>query len=47
MGSGRTVPRSDGRGEAIVAGVVHDHPASSFRVRAVARAFDPDVVAAQ
>jgi pheromone shutdown protein TraB len=41
----RTVPRSDGYGEAIVVGVVHDHPASSFRVRAVARAFDPDVVA--
>lgn len=41
----RGVPASDGHRESVVVGVVHDHPASSFRVRAVADAFDPDVVA--
>ncbi|NHN43061.1 hypothetical protein G9C85_15700 [Halorubellus sp. JP-L1] len=41
----RAVPATDDRAPAIVVGVVHDHPASAHRVRAVADAFDPDVVA--
>jgi pheromone shutdown protein TraB len=41
----RAVPAAGDRAAAIAVGVVHDHPASAYRVRAVVEAFDPDVVA--
>lgn len=41
----RAVPAEGDRSPAILVGVVHDHPASSFRIEAVASAFDPDVLA--
>lgn len=41
----RAVPATADRAAAIVVGVVHDHPASAHRVRAVVDAFDPDVLA--
>jgi hypothetical protein len=41
----RTVPAEGERSPAILVGVVHDHPASSFRIQAVASAFAPEVLA--
>ncbi|MBV0925367.1 hypothetical protein KTS45_14265 [Halomicroarcula limicola] len=40
----RTQPATSDRHPAMLVGVVHDHPASSYRVREVATAFDPDVL---
>lgn len=34
----------DGTGDVLLVGVVHDHPASVHRVRALAAAFDPDTL---
>jgi len=41
----RTVPAGEDRDAAVLVGVVHDHPASQYRVGALARAFDPDTLA--
>ncbi|MFC7135099.1 MULTISPECIES: hypothetical protein [Salinibaculum] len=41
----RAVPGTGDEHDAILVGVVHDHPASSHRVRRVARALEPDALA--
>lgn len=41
----RCVPRSEGYGSVLLIGVVHDHPASVFRVHAILDEFMPDVLA--
>jgi pheromone shutdown protein TraB len=41
----RRLSGGDGTGDVLIAGVVHDHPASAHRVRAVVDATDPDVLA--
>ena len=41
----RRVPGEAGDGDVIVTGVVHDHPASMYRVRSVVEGTDPDVLA--
>lgn len=41
----RRLPRGDGTGGVLLAGVVHDHPASAHRVRSLVEATDPDVLA--
>ncbi|SEW25163.1 hypothetical protein SAMN04487945_2511 [Halobacterium jilantaiense] len=41
----RQLPGSGGTGDVVLAGVVHDHPASAHRVRTVVEATDPDVLA--
>lgn len=41
----RVLDGGDGTQPVVLVGVVHDHPASSYRVGAVARAADPDVLA--
>lgn len=41
----RRVPGHGGAGEVLLAGVVHDHPASTYRVRTLLQREDPDVLA--
>jgi pheromone shutdown protein TraB len=41
----RAVPGSDTLSEVLLVGVVHDHPASRYRVEQLAEAFDPATVA--
>lgn len=41
----RRVSDTDGNGDVLLAGVVHDHPASAHRVRSVVETADPDVLA--
>lgn len=41
----RSIPAGDDAEPGVVVGVVHDHPASVYRVRAVTERVDPDVVA--
>ena len=41
----REIPSTDGGGRIVLVGVVHEHPASVFRVRQTVRAIDPDIVA--
>jgi pheromone shutdown protein TraB len=41
----RVVPGADGRADALLVGVVHDHPASVFRARHVVSEVDPAIVA--
>jgi pheromone shutdown protein TraB len=41
----RRLPGRRDDGDVIVAGVVHDHPASTYRVRSVIDSTDPDIVA--
>lgn len=41
----RRVSGTDGNGDVLLAGVVHDHPASAHRVRSVVETTDPDVLA--
>lgn len=41
----RRVPGGEDYGDVIVTGVVHDHPASKYRVRSTVEAVDPDVLA--
>lgn len=41
----RRVHGEAGDGDVIVTGVVHDHPASMYRVRSVVEGIDPDVLA--
>lgn len=40
----RAVPPNGSRGAVLLVGVVHGHPASSYRVRTAVETFDPDVV---
>lgn len=41
----RFLPGTDATADVLLVGVVHDHPASSYRVAALADAFDPDTLA--
>lgn len=41
----RTIPASDGDGWVLLVGVVHDHPASSYRAAETVRRLSPDVLA--
>lgn len=41
----RRVPVGAGRGDLVLIGVVHDHPASEYRVEAVTEAVDPETLA--
>lgn len=41
----RRLAGDGGTGDVILTGVVHDHPASAYRVRTVVRATDPDLLA--
>jgi len=41
----RRLPGGDGVGDVLLAGVVHDHPASAHRVRSLVETIDPDVLA--
>lgn len=41
----RRLPGSGDDGEVVLAGVVHEHPASTYRVRSVIGSIDPDIVA--
>lgn len=40
----RELPGRDGREDLVVVGVVHDHPASAYRVKSIVESVDPDVV---
>jgi len=43
----RYIPGTDWRGDVVLVGVVHDHPASVFRSEYLVRTLDPDVVAVE
>jgi hypothetical protein len=40
----RLIPGTETTSDVLLVGVVHDHPASSYRVGAIADAFDPDIL---
>ena len=40
----RELPGSGRRKDAVLVGVVHDHPASAYRVKSIVESVDPDVV---
>ena len=40
----RELPGRDGREDVVLVGVVHDHPASAYRVRSIVESVDPDVL---
>jgi len=40
----RELRGGDGRKDVVLVGVVHDHPASAYRVKAIVESVDPDVV---
>ena len=43
----RELPGSAGREDVVLVGVVHDHPASAYRVKSIVESVDPDVVAVE